>query len=99
MFLILSKSPFSGQYESLIEIAHKAANKEKVGILLIQDASVAATIKDYCKKLADNGVRLYALKEDCEARGLLEKVEKDVKMVDYEGWVKLVMDEYERIVS
>jgi sulfur relay protein TusB/DsrH len=99
MLLILSKSPFSGQYESLIEIAHKAANKEKVGILLIQDASVAATIKDYCKRLADNRVRLYALKEDCETRGVLEKVHKEVKIISYEGWVKLVMDEYERIVS
>jgi sulfur relay protein TusB/DsrH len=99
MLLILSKSPFSGQYESLLEIANKAASKEKVGILCIQDASIAATMKDFCRKTVDSGVSLYVLKEECQARGLLEKVQKSVKIVDYEGWVKLVMDEYGKIVS
>ena len=99
MLFILSKSPFSEQYESFLEIARKAVGKEKVGILHIQDACVAATLDEYCRKAVDNGVILYVLKEDCQARGLLEKVQKGVKVVDYEGWVKLVMKEYERIVS
>ena len=99
MLLILSKSPFSAQYESFLEIASKAASKEKVGILHIQDACIAATLDEYCRKAVDNGVNLYVLKEDCQARGLLEKVQRSVKIVDYEGWVKLVMDEYEKIVS
>ncbi len=99
MLLILSKSPFHEQYESFLEIARKAAGKEKVGTLHIQDACVVATLYEYCRKAVDNGVNLYVLKEDCQARGLLEKVQKSVKVVNYEGWVKLVMNEYEKIVS
>jgi sulfur relay protein TusB/DsrH len=87
------------QYESLLEIARKAARKEKVGILHIQDACIAATLDEHCRKAVDRGVNLYVLKEDCQARGLLEKVQKSVRVVDYEGWVKLVMNEYEGIVS
>ena len=99
MLIILSKSPFSEQYESFLEIAREAAKKEKVGILHIQDACIAATSDEHCGKAVDNGVNLYVLKEDCQARGLLEKVQKSVKVVNYEAWVKLVMNEYERIVS
>jgi len=95
----LSKSPFSEQYESLLEIASKAASREKVGILHIQDACIAVTLDEYCRRTVDNGVNLYVLKEDCQARGLLQKVQKSVKIVDYEGWVKLVMNGYKRIVS
>ena len=99
MLFILTKSPFREQYESFLEIARKAVGKEKVGILHIQDACVAATLEEYCRKAVENGVNLYVLKEDCQARGLFEKVHANVKIVDYEGWVKLVMDEYEKIVS
>lgn len=99
MLLILNKSPFDAQYESFAEIASKAVGKERVGILHIQDAGIAVTLDEYCRKAVDNGVNLYVLKEDCQARGLLEKVQRSVKIVDYEGWVKLVMDEYKRIVS
>ncbi len=99
MLLILSKSPFSEHHESFLEIASEAAEKEKVGILHIQDACIAATLDEYCGKAIDKGVNLYVLREDCQARGLLEKVQKGVKVVDYESSVKLVMDEYERIVS
>lgn len=99
MLLILSKSPFLEQYELLLEAASAAAEKEKAGILHVQDACVATTIDEYCEKAVGSGVNLYVLREDCEARGLLEKVHASVMVVDYEGWVRLVMEEYERIVS
>jgi len=83
----------------MLEIASKAAEKERVGILHIQDACIAVTIEDYCKEVVGKGVNLYVLREDCEARGLLKKVHTNVKVVDYEGWVRLVMEKYERIVS
>ncbi len=99
MLLILSKSPFPEHHETFLEIASEAVEKEEVGILHIQDACIAVTLDEYCRKAVKNGVNLYVLKDDCQARGLLEKVQKGVKVVDYEGWVKLVMDEHERIVS
>jgi sulfur relay protein TusB/DsrH len=72
---------------------------KKVGILHIQDACVALILPEYLNKIANNRIELYGLKADCEARGLLEKVDKRVTIVDYQGWVKLVMDEYDKIVS
>jgi len=99
LLFILSKSPFKERYETLFEIASKAAEREKVGILCIQDACIMATLDEYCGKAVESGINLYALKEDCQARGLLRKVQKSVKVVDYEGWVRLVMKEYEKIVS
>ncbi|MDH5389940.1 MAG: sulfurtransferase complex subunit TusB [Candidatus Bathyarchaeota archaeon] len=98
--IILSKSPFVGDYASIFDMALRAVQKgEKVGVLHIHDSCVALTSDEYSKKLVDAGLNVYALKADCEARGLLKKIKKGVKIVDYKDWVKLVMDEYDRIVS
>ncbi|NIU39313.1 sulfurtransferase complex subunit TusB [Candidatus Bathyarchaeota archaeon] len=99
MLLILSKPPIHAQYESLLEVIHEAARKEKVGILHLQDACITTTLPEYCSKAASNGVNLYVLKEDCQARGLLKKVSANVKIVDYEGGIELIMNEYKRIVT
>ncbi len=100
MLIILSKSPFVGDYEAILDIALKAVQKgEKVGVLHIQDSCFALTSGEYADKIVDAGLGVYALKADCEARGLLKKMKKGVKIVDYKAWVKLVMDEYDRIVS
>jgi sulfur relay protein TusB/DsrH len=72
---------------------------EKVGILHIQDACVALSLPEYLRKILDYRIELFGLKADCEARGLLKKVDKRVTIVDYRGWVKLVMDKYNKIVS
>jgi len=100
MLVILSRSPWAGNYGSILEIARKAVeNGEKVAVLHVQDACIAATVNEYCDKLAENKIDIYALKADCEARGLLEKVRKDVKIIEYREWVKLVMDTHSKIVT
>jgi len=100
LLIILSKSPFVGDYASILDIAFRAVQKgEKVGILHIHNSCIALTLNEYSKKLADAGLNVYALKADCEARGLLKKIKKGVRMVDYKDWVKLVMNEHGRIVS
>ena len=100
MLIILSKSPFVGDYASILDITFRAVQKgEKVGLLHIHDSCIALTSDEYSKKLVDAGINVYTLKADCEARGLLKKIKKRVEMVDYKDWVKLVMDEYDRIVS
>ena len=100
MLIILSKSPFVGDYTSILDIALGAVQKgERVGVLHIHDSCTALTSGEYSKKLVDAGLNVYALKADCKARGLLKKIKKRVKIVDYRDWVKLVMDEYDRIVS
>ena len=100
MLIILSKSPFVGDYASILDMALRAVQKgEKVGLIHIHDSCTALTSGEYSKKLVDAGLNVYALKADCEARGLLKNIKKRVKIVDYRDWAKLVMDEYGRIVS
>jgi len=100
MLIILSKSQSVNDYNSILKIAEKISEKgEKVAILHIQDACIAATMDEYCKRLAEGRIDAYVLSSDCEARGLLEKVGRDVKIVDYKGWVRLVMNQHNRIVS
>jgi len=100
LLIILSKSPFVGNFDSVLKMASEMVERgEKVGILHIQDACITLTLPEYIGKMADHRLKLYGLKADCEARGLLKKIDKRVIVVDYQGWVKLVMDEYDKIVS
>jgi sulfur relay protein TusB/DsrH len=100
VLVILSRSPRSENYGSILQIVRKAVeNGEKVAIMHIQDASIAVTIDEYCDQLAKNKIELYALKADCEARGLTKKVSIKVRLIDYKQWVELVMVEHKNIVS
>jgi len=100
MLIVLTKSPWTREYGSMVEIATKAIESEEtVAVLHIQDACIAATLNEYCDKLAENKIDIYALKADCEARGLVEKVSKKAKFIDYRQWVELVMNEHNKIVS
>lgn len=100
MLIIVSKSPDGQNLDSILEIASATAEKgEKAAILHIQDACVAVTMNEYCEKLAENKIDVYALKADCEARGLVEKTGKTVKLIDFNQWVKLVMSENGNVVS
>jgi len=100
LLVILSKSPFGGNFDSILKLASEMVETgEKVGIIHIQDACIAVTLPEYVKNAANGRLKLYGLKADCEARGLLGKIDKRITIVDYRGWVKLVMDEYDKIVS
>jgi sulfur relay protein TusB/DsrH len=99
MLIILSKSPWTSNYGSILEIANKTVeNGQKTAVLFIQDACIAATINEYCDKIFENKIDLYALKADCEARGLMDKLRPRVKVIDYKQWVRLLMM-HDKIVS
>lgn len=100
MLVILNKSPWAENYGSILEVVCKVSESvEKVAILHFQDACIAATINEYCEKLAENRIEIYALEADCEARGLMKKVCSKVKLVDYKQWINLVMNQHDKIVS
>ena len=68
-------------------------------LLLIEDAVLCARScsrsHDILRKLMDEGVEVYALCEDLEARGIpQEKLCGGIKMVDNDGFVQLV-EKYE----
>jgi len=100
MLIILSKSPAASDYNSILDIVKKAVEKgEKVAVLHVQDACLATTLNEYCERLAEGRIDAYVLRADCEARGLLEKVGRDIKIIDYKEWVKLIMDGHSKIIS
>jgi len=100
LLITLSKSPFGGGFDSILKLASEMVKKgEKVGILHIQDACIALTLPEYVENTANYGLKLYGLKADCKARGLLGMIDKRVAIADYREWVRLVMDEYDKIVS
>lgn len=100
MLIVLSKAPSLDGYESILKIAEKAREKgENVAVLHIQDACTAVTMQKHCKILAESRIHAYVLRADCEARGLLRKIGRAIKIVDYKGWAKLVMNDHNKIVS
>ena len=76
--------------------------EEKIGILFIQNGvyNEIESVKDNTLKDQDRPVvNIYFLKPDMLARGLENKIKKDAKLVDYDGFLDLVVNEYERIVN
>lgn len=100
MLIISSKSPNARDNASMLEIAGKLREKgENVAILHIQDACIATTMDEYCDELAGRKITLYSLKDDLKARGLLEKANPHVRLVDYKHWTNLLMKDHSKIVS
>ncbi|MDH5450235.1 MAG: sulfurtransferase complex subunit TusB [Candidatus Bathyarchaeota archaeon] len=99
MLIILRRSLFDCDYESLVKLARKMVEKRvNVAILHIQDASMAVTLDTYLREFLPSGIKIYVLREDCEVRGLLHKVKDGVRTVDYRGWVDLVMNRHDKVV-
>lgn len=68
-----------------------AGENPRSAVLLIESA-VYATLPNLAQTvgLLSANTRLYALREDLAARGLLPLAVDDVTLVDYSGFVKLV---------
>ena len=103
MIYLVGKSPLrSIEPEELLNIVTiQNRNKLEVGILFLSDSVVGVTSKPFVeklKKIADAGVKLYALKPDLDARGI-KNTPDFVKQVGYDGFVDLVADKYEKIYS
>ena len=90
MLYIMAKSPLNTRDLEQCSNLKKSSDSK---VLLIEDAVIAAKkgiVDDIIKKIQDQGVKIYALKEDLEARGLNDI--KDVLITDYEGFVDLVVE-------
>jgi tRNA 2-thiouridine synthesizing protein B len=62
--------------------------------LLIEDGVISAANNANSSMLTDlaSQGRVYALKGDVEARGISSKVANNIKLVDYAGFVDLVVE-------
>lgn len=63
-------------------------------ILLIEDGVISAANHGKASMLADLAAqgRVYALQGDVEARGISSKLADNIKLVDYAGFVDLVVE-------
>lgn len=89
MLHIVNKSP--ANHESLMSCLRSAAGGD---LLLIEDAVYAATaapIYESLQKEALQRFQVYVLKPDLEARGVSGKMVQGMEMVDYGGFVDLVV--------
>ncbi len=91
MLHTVNKSPFEyGSLETCLKFAQPGS-----AVLLIEDGVYAAAretavspqVKDALKSVA-----IYALKPDVEARGMQDRVMDGIRLVDYEGFVDLVVE-------
>lgn len=93
MLHIVNKSPFQNKtLESCLRIASKA---EGGALLLVEDGVYAATkgnsLEGKIIEAAKN-IPIYALSPDLEARGMQNAVTDGVTLVDYGGFVDLVVE-------
>ena len=91
MLHTVNKSPFDhGSLEACLKFARKGS-----AVLLIEDGVYAAgkgtAISQQVQEALKN-VAIYALKPDVEARGMQHRVMDGVRLVDYGGFVDLVVE-------
>ena len=85
---------------SILKLAERLVEKgEDIAFLHTQDACEATASTEYCGRLLDARIKVYALKADVEARALTEKMHPRVKLIDYKQWVSLLMNEHNKVVS
>ena len=79
--------------------ARLAEKGEGITILHIQDACTAVASREYCDRLLEGKINVYALKADVKVRGLIERMHPNAKIIDYKQWVSLMMNGHNKIVS
>ena len=91
MLHTVNKSPFEhGTLETCLKFARQGS-----AVLLIEDGVYAAardTAVSNRVQEALKSVSIYALKPDVEARGMQNRVMDGVRLVDYGGFVDLVVE-------
>ena len=91
MLHTVNKSPFEhSALDTCLRYARQGAS-----VLLIEDGVYAAARDTaVAKKMQEalKRVRVYALKPDVEARGMQNRVMDGVRLVDYAGFVDLVVE-------
>jgi tRNA 2-thiouridine synthesizing protein B len=91
MLHTVNKSPFDhNSFETCLKFARQGS-----AVLLIEDGVYAAAADTAVSKRvqeAMKSVSIYALRPDVEARGMQNRVMDGVRLVDYGGFVDLVVE-------
>ncbi len=94
VLMMLNQSPADCSLERHLQVA---ATAPEAGAVLMQDAVYFAATGDG-RKLLDAGVKVYALRQSVDARGLAGRTMEGVELVDYERMVDLIMEEYDIVL-
>ena len=88
----VNKSPFS--HATISSCLDVCGNSD--GILLLENGVFggmeSAPCADKLTTLIQSGVKVYALSGDVKARGLQDKLRKDIIVTDYNGFVQLSIE-------
>ena len=93
MLYTISTSPYYSDFNSLINLL-----TEQDEVLLLQDGvllghKIVSSNKDnhYLIQLKDKGIRVFALQDDVEARGLMPYMSPYVRQISYVDFVQLTV--------
>jgi sulfur relay protein TusB/DsrH len=95
LFVVL-KSPFIAEAVGCINKLSGNANK---AVLLFEDGIYHAVHTEKRKRLLDNNIKIFAIKDDLSARGYNDFQKEGVEVVDYGGAVDLIMEKYESVIT
>ncbi|MBD2799384.1 sulfurtransferase complex subunit TusB [Xenorhabdus sp. M] len=87
MLYTVSRSPYHDDFNAMLGLVSDADD-----VLLIQNG-VLLGVNDnrYLNELIRTGVKIYALQEDLNARGLGERISNSIQVIDYKGFVGLTV--------
>ncbi len=91
----------SHECETLREITEslKKANQE-IALLLVQDGTYLLDKGcPHSAELKDLAVKVYALKDHIEERGISDRLVIPAELVDYSGMVDLIMEQYDKVIT
>ncbi|MBD1227414.1 MULTISPECIES: sulfurtransferase complex subunit TusB [Xenorhabdus] len=87
MLYTVSRSPYHDDFNAMLGLVSDTDD-----VLLMQNG-VLLGINDnrYLAELFRTGAGIYVLKEDLNARGLIEQISDRVRVIDYNGFVSLTV--------
>lgn len=95
MFLLL-RSPYECSVLQGIKTL-KSGNGDAV--ILFSNAVYYATDMDEKRKLDELGLRIYAMKDALEARGVDGQVLDGVELADYDSAIEKMMEDYDKVIT
>ena len=94
VLFMLTQGPGHCDLSLHIAIASKA---QTASALVMGDGAYLVT-GGHLAPLADAGVKLFALRDSVEARGLTARVDQEIEMIDYKRWADLIMVEHDIVM-
>ena len=95
LFIVL-KSPFISKPVEHIKMLSGDAEK---AVLLFEDGVYNAVHSEKRKKMNDNDIKIFAIKDDLAARGYPDFSNEGVDVVDYDSAVDLIMEKYDSVIT